>query len=102
MEVHIKGSKCDQFAEGIKLVVGETGSDLCPCSSSYIGYLVQRGIGPGPVFLIKDGCLLTHEWFVSALCSALRDSGIHPAFACWPQLPCGCSNNGSTLRYAGL
>lgn len=80
MEVHIKGSKCDQFAEGIKLV-DETGSDLCPCSSSYMyaWVLVSEGNGPDPVFLIKDGRLLSHEQFVAALCSTLKESGIDPS-----------------------
>ena len=39
MEVHIKRSKCDQFAEGIKLVIGATCSDLCPVAAM-LGYLV--------------------------------------------------------------
>ena len=75
MEVHIKRSKVDQFAEGIKLVVGATGSDLCPVAAM-LGYLVQRGNSPGPLFVFEDGRLLTRDRFVSALRLALADAGI--------------------------
>lgn len=78
MEVHIKRSKCDQLAEGIKLVVGATGSALCPVAAM-LGYLVQRGNSPGPLFLFKDGRLLTRDRFVSALRRALVESGINPS-----------------------
>ena len=75
MEVHIKRSKCDQFAEGIKIVIGATGSDLCPVAAM-LGFLVQRGCAPGALFLFKDGRLLTRTHFVLALRSALAESGI--------------------------
>ena len=78
MEVHIKRSKCDQFAEGIKLVIGATGSDPCPVAAM-LGFLVQRANTPGALFLFKDGRLLTHVHFVSALRSALVESGIDPS-----------------------
>ena len=61
MEAHIKQSKCNQFAEGIKIVIGATGSHLCPVAAM-LGLLVQMGCAPGALFLFKDGCLLTHEF----------------------------------------
>ena len=42
MEVDIKRSKCNQFANGITLVVGVSGADICPVSAM-MGYLVCRG-----------------------------------------------------------
>ena len=78
MEVHIKRSKCDQFAEGVKLVIGTTGSDLCPVAAM-LGFLVQRGNAPGALFLFKDGSPLTRARFVSALRSALAESGFDPS-----------------------
>ena len=81
MEIHIKQSKCDQFAEGIKIAIGATGSDLCPVEAM-LGFLVQRGCAPGALFLFKDGRLLTRTRFVLALRSALAESGIDSSFAC--------------------
>ena len=78
MHVHIKQSKCDQFADGIKLFIGATNSDLCPVAAM-LGYLVERGSPPGPLFLFENGQVLTRVRFVSALRSALRECGIDPS-----------------------
>ena len=63
MEVYIKWSKCYQFVERIKLVIGATGSDLCPLVAM-LGYMVQRGNSLSPLFSFKDGRLLTRDHFV--------------------------------------
>jgi len=66
MEVHIKRSKCDQFAEGVFLYVGATGSSICPVAAM-VGYLVLRGNVPGPLFRFADGRHLTRDRFVAGL-----------------------------------
>ena len=65
MEVVIKRSKCDQFGAGVTLSVGATGSGLCPVAAM-LGYLVQRGGAPGPLFRFSDGHSLTRVRFVSS------------------------------------
>ena len=78
MEVVIKRSKCDQFGSGVTLSVGATHSDLCPVAAM-LGYLVQRGSGPGPLFKFIDGRPLTRDRFVSAMHTALTKGGIDPS-----------------------
>ena len=78
MEVIIKRSKCDQFARGVKLFVGATGTDVCPVAAM-LGYLVLRGSSPGPLFLFTDGRPLTRDRFVSAIRIALGECGIDPS-----------------------
>ena len=66
MEVHIKHSKCDQFSKGVTLLVGATHMHICPVAAM-LGYLVERGSLPGPLFKFADGCYLTRNRFVSVL-----------------------------------
>ena len=54
MEIHIKRSKCDQFSGGVKLVVGVSGSDVCPVASM-LAYLVIRQSRPGLLFQFESG-----------------------------------------------
>ena len=78
MEVVIKRSKCDQFGAGVTLSVGTTGTGLCPVAAM-LGYLVQRGSAPGPLFRFSDGHSLTRVRFVSCIRTALGDSGMDPS-----------------------
>ena len=48
--IHIKHSKTDQFLRGADIVVGRTGTDLCPVAT-VLGYITVRGSRPGPFFL---------------------------------------------------
>ena len=75
LEVRIKASKTDPFHQGVTIFVGTTGRWLCPVAS-VLAYMVQRTNRPGPLFLFKDGRCLTRARFVTALRSALRESGI--------------------------
>ena len=78
MEVHIKQSKCDQLSKGVTLTVGATHMDICPVAAM-LGYLVEWGSSPGPLFRFADGRYLTRNRFVSALRATLGESGINPA-----------------------
>ena len=71
MEVHIKRSKCDQYCRGVTLTVGATGMQICPIAAM-VGYLVQRGDKPSPLFTFRDGQVLTRDRFVTAIRAALR------------------------------
>ena len=75
VEIHIKHFKCDQFSKGVILSVGATHMDICPVAAM-LGYLVEGGSSPGPLFKFADGRYLTHNCFVSALRAALRECGI--------------------------
>ena len=81
MEVHIKRSKCDQYCSGVTLTVGATGTQICPIAAM-VGYLMQRGDKPGPLFTFEDGRALTRDRFVTAIRAALRACGIdHTLYA---------------------
>lgn len=75
LEVRIKISKTDPFRQGVSIFVGTTGRWLCPVAS-VLAYMVQRTNRPGPMFMFKNGLFLTRTRFVTALRSALRESGI--------------------------
>ena len=62
-QIHLKTSKCDQFGQGADVVVGVTGTDICPVSA-LSQYLVGR---QGPFFLDEDGKPLTKPDFVRRL-----------------------------------
>lgn len=47
VRIHLKKSKCDQFGEGVDIVLGVTGADICPVAAM-LAFLVERGDKPGP------------------------------------------------------
>ena len=65
----------DPFCQGETIFVVTTGWWLCPVVS-VLAYMVQRTDRLGPLFLFKDKSFLTRAHFVTALWSALRESGI--------------------------
>ena len=75
MYVTIKGSKTDQTRQGITLVVGRTGNDLCPLAAM-LPYLVLRGNELGPLFRWKNQKGLAREELVSKLRQVLRRAGV--------------------------
>jgi len=81
IQITIKQSKTDPFRKGIKLYLGKTSSDLCPVVS-LLNYLVIRGNKPGPLFIFKDGRLLTRQRLVQALRGALQTAGIDQSKYC--------------------
>ena len=52
VQVHLKKSKCDQFGSGSDVVVGRTGSELCPVQAT-LAYVQKRGNARGPFFYGK-------------------------------------------------
>ena len=53
LKIHLKRSKTDQFGTGANIVLGRTGCELCPVAA-LLGYVVQRGTTPGPLFLNRS------------------------------------------------
>ena len=75
MYVRIKASKTDQMRQGVTLVVGGTGNDLCPIAAM----LLIRGREEGPLFRWKGKNAVTREdafavclFFVFLFCFVLR------------------------------
>ena len=61
--VTIKASKTDQYFPGAQVVLGTTGSDLCPVAA-LLDYLPSRGDAPGPLFMFLNGSPLHRSRFV--------------------------------------
>ena len=75
MSVTLKASKMNPFRKGVTLYIRWVSSDLCPVSAM-LAYLVLRGKKAGPLFVFKDGRLLTRQRFVAAVRDPLRQVGI--------------------------
>jgi len=74
-QIHLKTSKCDQFGQGADIVVGVTGSDICPVAA-LAQYLAGRGPQPGPFFLDSKGLTLTKPDFVRQFREILQTLGM--------------------------
>jgi len=81
IRVHLKQSKTDPFRKGVSLFIGKTGAELCPVAA-LLGYLVERGQRPGPLFLFKDGRYLTRQRLVTAVRKALDTAGLDQSQYC--------------------
>lgn len=73
----LRASKTDPFRQGVKVVVGRTGDDLCPISA-LLAFLAVRGEASGPLFQHRDGRPLARRTFVEKIKSALAALG-YPA-----------------------
>ena len=62
--VQIKASKTDPFRKGVTIYLGVTGKEVCPVAAM-LGYMVQRGDRPGPMFQFPDCRYLTRVQFVT-------------------------------------
>ncbi len=82
VQIHLKKSKCDQFGAGSDIVMGVTGSMLCPVTAM-ADYLEARGTDPGSFFLDSAKRVATKPWFVGRIRAVLSSLGI-PAhqYAC--------------------
>ena len=77
IKIHLKHSKCDQLGNGVDVVVGRTGTDVCPVTLT-LRYVKERGPTAGPFFLRQDGTPLTKAFFVSRVREALLTLGLNP------------------------
>ena len=62
--VHLIKSECDQFGKGSDIILGRTGSLLCPVAA-LLGFMAMRGDGPRPFFLDLEHGPITKAWFTS-------------------------------------
>lgn len=75
LQVLIKGSKTDQLRQGVTIVMGRTGSHICPVKS-VLTYVACQGFKPGPLLCHQDGAPLTRQQLVSKLRSTLSKTGV--------------------------
>lgn len=75
VQVHLKKAKCDQFGTGSDIVLGRTGSPLCPVTA-IVQYIESRGDRPGPFFLNASQETITKPWFISQIRAILTSIGL--------------------------
>lgn len=75
VQIHLKQAKCDQFGAGSDIVVGVTGTELCPVTA-ILHYIEARGDRPGPFFLDSSFAPVVKPWFVNQIRSILSNIGI--------------------------
>ena len=66
LRVVIKQSKTDPFRQGASLYLGKTDSFICPVTG-ILPFLAVRGNQDGPLFILKDGRMLTRQLFSTFL-----------------------------------
>ncbi len=75
VQIHLKKSKCDQVGKGSDIVLGTTGSALCPVNAIAC-YLSARGDRPGPFFLDSSHDVVTKPRFIAQIRSILSAIGL--------------------------
>ena len=76
VQFHLKKSKCDQFGEGMDIIMGETDDSLCPVQA-IMCYVMMRRSTPGPFFQNAAGATVTKPWFVKEIRARLAECGLH-------------------------
>ena len=66
LKIHLKGSKTDQTKVGLDLYIGRTQNEVCPVAA-ILAYLALRGQDEGPLFMLSDGCPLSHQLLIHNL-----------------------------------
>ena len=93
LEVCIKASKTDPFCLGVSVYLGVTSSSLCPVAV-ILHYMVQRGIKPGPFFILSDGKYLTRDIFGCSSMSGCQHLSQHLSF---PGITPACRSDWSLM-----
>ena len=75
LQVTLKRSKCDQFGEGVRVLVGRTGDAICPVAAM-LAYLASRGCGEGPLFFFANKHPLTKAKFTENIRKVLQEIGL--------------------------
>ena len=81
LRVSIKQSKTDPFRQGIQLLIGKTGTKLCPVAAM-LDFLQVRGTSEGFLFRFEDGSCLTRQRLVEAVWTALGAAGLDQSRYC--------------------
>ena len=75
LQIHLKTSKTQQFGPGVDIVLGTTGTTLCPVTAM-VQYIAERGSQPGAFFLSPTKTALTKAQFVSRIRAILQLLGL--------------------------
>ena len=75
VRVHLKRSKCDQFGRGVNVIVGHTGTRICPMAA-VVAYIVLRQDRSGPFFINSHGGAVTKSWLVQQVRTILAGLGL--------------------------
>ena len=75
ISILLRRSKTDQARQGVKVVIGRTGDDICPVAA-LLQFLAIRGKHPGPLFMCSNGRPLTKGKFVAEVRAALTRANI--------------------------
>ena len=75
LRVHLKRSKCDQFGKGVDIIVGHTGSSICPVSA-VLNYIRLRQDEPGPFFRSRTKQPVTKSWLTNKIRQILQALGL--------------------------
>ena len=73
--IHLKRSKTDQSGRGCHIIVGRTGTELCPISA-VMSYVSTRGDRPGPFFINSASVPMTKARFILRLRAVLTEIGV--------------------------
>ena len=71
---HLKQSKTDQMGQGAHIILGRTGSYLCPVAA-VLGFIASRGSQPGHFFLNSKGETLQKPTFIAKIRQILENLG---------------------------
>ena len=75
LRVHLKRSKCDQFGNDVDIIVGHTGSSICPVSA-VLNYIRLRQDEPGPFFRDRTNQPVTKSWLTNKIRHLLQALGL--------------------------
>ena len=70
--IRIKQSKADPFHQGVCIYLGRMDNNLCPVKA-ILPYLLLHGNASGPLFMLKNGRILTRQIFSVTLDSLLEE-----------------------------
>ena len=64
--IMMKQSKTNPFRQGVYIYLGRTGNTICPVTA-ILSYLALRRNVSGPLFVLQNGRMLTHQIFSNTL-----------------------------------
>ena len=77
VKFHLRRSKCDQVGKGVDVVVGRTGTEVCPVHA-IVAYIHLRGDADGAFFRRPDGTPVSKQWFIERMRDILTALGLPP------------------------
>ena len=78
ISILLRRSKTDQARQGVKVIIGRTGDDICPVAA-LLQFLAIRGNHPGLLFVCSNGKPLTKGKFITEVRAALTTANLPAA-----------------------